>query len=264
MYRDLTDVYISSQKQDETHAALPFLDFLVQICQGSQAGGQAVLDAGLLDLIVSMMVRDFSIPSLGLKKDDADERRSMVFDVCQSLLMHLSAHPDLLLVMADHPICALWPKHHLFHKDLAVNADARWRKRRLAWNQVDQSLVNDRLKTAPALCEMAPEAIRETADLEDLCVDLLEFLRYVMFFLSLKGLTHVPCSGPDVYGWRVSSLARVYVLECIELGGRRCEVLADVLSSSSYEENSDAFKNIISYCSCLRYVPTIVIILQSL
>jgi hypothetical protein len=132
MYHYLTNVYISSQKQDEVHAALPFLDFLVQICQGSQGGGLAVLDAGLLDLLVSMMVRDFSIPSLGLKWYDAEECRIMVLDVCQSLLRHLSRHADHFLVMTDHPISALWPKHHLFHDDLAINSDTGWRKRRLA------------------------------------------------------------------------------------------------------------------------------------
>jgi hypothetical protein len=181
--RHLTDIYTSSEKQDEIHATLPFFDFLVQTCQGSQAGGQVVLDAGILDLLVSVMVRDFSIPSLALKKDDADECRSMVLDVCQSLLMHLSAHADLLPVLMNHPISALWPTHHTFHEDLAISADARWRKRRMMWEHVDQSLVNDRLKTAPALYETPPRNIEETDDLEDICVDLLEFLRHVTFFL---------------------------------------------------------------------------------
>lgn len=173
MYHYLTNVYISSQKQDEVHAALPFLDFLVQICQGSQGGGLAVLDAGLLDLLVSMMVRDFSIPSLGLKWFEAEECRIMVLDVCQSLLRHLSRHADHFLVITDHPISALWPKHHLFHDDLAINADARWRKRRLAWKEVDKSLVDDRIKNLPALHE-TPAG--DMADLEDVCVDLLEFV----------------------------------------------------------------------------------------
>jgi len=183
MYRHLTNVYISSQKQDERHTALPFFDFLAQLCQGNQAGGQAVLDTGFLDLLVSMLVRDFSIPNMNLKRDEADECRSMVLEVCHSLLIHLSAHADLFLVLANHPICAIWPRHHLFHRDLAMSADARWRKRRSAWKQVDGSLVDDRLKSIPALYEASPGDIRELADLEDVCVDLLEFLGYAMFVL---------------------------------------------------------------------------------
>lgn len=64
-----------------------------------------------------------------------------------------------------------------------MSADARWRKRRSAWKQVDGSLVDDRLKSIPALYEASPGDIRELADLEDVCVDLLEFLGYAMFVL---------------------------------------------------------------------------------
>jgi hypothetical protein len=66
----------------------------------------------------------------------------------------------------------------------------------------------------------------------------------------------IPFSMPDAYGTQLSSLARSQLLECIALGEPRCEVLASVLSSSSYEDNSNVFKNIIFYLSSLRYVAT--------
>jgi hypothetical protein len=173
---DLIDILALSQKQDEIHAAIPFFDFLVQICR-SQAGAQAVLDAGILDLLVSMMVRNFSIPGLSLRWDDIEECRSMLLDVCQSLLRHLSAHADIFPVLAAHPISALWPQHHIFHEDLATSADARWRKRRLAWKQVDRSLVDNRLENIPTLYGTPTGDFREfILDLEDVCIDLLEFV----------------------------------------------------------------------------------------
>jgi len=66
----------------------------------------------------------------------------------------------------------------------------------------------------------------------------------------------IPCSQADVYGTRLSCLARSCIFEYITLGGRRCEALASVLSSSSYEENFNAFIEIISYLLSLRYVAT--------
>jgi len=66
----------------------------------------------------------------------------------------------------------------------------------------------------------------------------------------------VPYSRPDAYGIELSSVARSQLLECISLGGPRGEVLASVLSSSSYDENCNALKSIISYLLSLRCVAT--------
>ena len=180
IYGPLTDVYVSSQNQ-EKHPAFPFFDFIVQLCQRSPAGCQAVLDADILDLLVCMNVHDFSIPILHPDKDDADGCRSMVLDVCHSLLMHLSGHADIFRIVLNHPICALWPKHHLFHKDLATSDEVRWKRRRLAWGQVQESLVSERLNRIPDFYYASPGDIWEMADLGDACVDLLEFMRYVDF-----------------------------------------------------------------------------------
>jgi hypothetical protein len=171
----------------------------------------------------------------------------------------MSAHADIFLVLVNHPICALWPKHHLFHKDIAMSLGARWRKRRLVWRQVDVSLVDDRLKTTPIFYEPPPGDAWELADFADVCVDLLEFLGYVVFVhlpYCSSDLDSLPYSRPDVYGATLSSLAQSQLLECIALGGRRYEVLVSVLSNSSYEENFGAFLPIIRYLLSLRYVAT--------
>jgi len=61
--------------------------------------------------------------------------------------------------------------------DLAISVDARRRQRRLAWKQIDRSLIEDRLKHIPTLYGTPIGDFREfTLDLEDVCVDLLEFV----------------------------------------------------------------------------------------
>jgi len=179
----LTDPYHSSISCEERHSAMPFVDFLSQAVQAGSLARKAILDAGFLDLLLYMHVCDFLDP-LGHHGSiwERKGRNPPLTMACNTILQHLSNDNDCLPVILNHPLHILWPNYEgcLFKTG---SQSEMLQQRRRTWRILDRQLLDLRFNAVYHVLSSDSES-----DLLDVCVDFLEFMRYVRQRINSTGV----------------------------------------------------------------------------
>lgn len=152
------------------HAAYPLFIFISKLARINDSGRQAVLDAGLLDMLTCMYACDFSgrIYLSYTRRIDAIPTRGSILKVSTEILATICREPGALQKFQEHPISALWPKDDR----LKQIVDSPLFSRHVAWRKLDKPLAIRRLG---AISLMATRKYDILDPLEHILCDLSEF-----------------------------------------------------------------------------------------
>jgi hypothetical protein len=153
---------------------MPLIDFISQTAHAGSSLRQAILDAGILDLLLYMYACDFPDPLQDYGSYlERKSRNISVILACNSILMYLSNDIDCLSVISDHPLHIIWPQYDecLFKTG---SQSQILQQRRRTWRMLDKKLLDLRFDTIYHILSSDSES-----ELLDACVDFLEFMRYV-------------------------------------------------------------------------------------
>lgn len=179
MHRGLFSVYLSNQSISESHPASPLVDFMVKLSTANATTCIAVLESGSLDMILCMYVCNFSYENISR---DSRRRyqgsRSRMFQECCAAILRFSQQPDARTIICDHPISALWPQT----ASLASIFERKLQIRATKWRELGPVIAFRRIACIPALLALSlAHSDFATADLIDLCVDIVEFSKWVTY-----------------------------------------------------------------------------------
>lgn len=116
MHLELMDVYFSSQFK-ESHAAIPFIDFIRDFANLNRSLSTQVVEGGFLDMVVCLYAFTL-IPqtvyvgkaTIQVKTNTAEiTSRNASFSACDSALKVLSKNHNVASEISRHPIHILWP-----------------------------------------------------------------------------------------------------------------------------------------------------------
>ena len=148
---------------------------------------QAVLDSGFLDVLLCMYVSGFSSedPWFVSLQQLIGPNHTGILEACTAALEMLCEAVDAIAVVSAHPIHTLWPKNQV----LLIQFGLRMKERYLQWRGMDIVVVARRLVAAqPELEQLSLSTGRSNLSrLMDLCIDIVEFSRQVIFLNLLVG-----------------------------------------------------------------------------
>ncbi|KAH7907746.1 hypothetical protein BJ138DRAFT_1182221 [Hygrophoropsis aurantiaca] len=114
MHRELQSTYtslVSNSFPGMRHGATYFLDLVTSICRQSQIAAHAILDAGILAMLVNCVtrVRDMSRPHESSVK--ANKRLDSLISSSLNVLSTLAVCPTCRTRIVGSPLYKLWPTH---------------------------------------------------------------------------------------------------------------------------------------------------------
>jgi hypothetical protein len=183
MNMELMQAYVSRMNtgtlRGEYHPASPLVDFITELARTNY---QAVLDSGFLDMLLCMYACNFSSGETTspftrrLASKIGSDHNTALLEACSALLAILCQHADALVVVSAHPLCVLWPKN----RNLLFLFGRRSNERCLQWRELGSVIVAHRLAALPDLLQLPIMDKADFSQLTDVCVDIVEFSRYMV------------------------------------------------------------------------------------
>lgn len=88
---------------------LPFMNFIHELVKASSACSRAVVEAGLLDLLMDLCIRDFRLLYMNEVSYPWHDTPELLRDVCVSIMITISSDPLVSTMYLDHPLHSWWP-----------------------------------------------------------------------------------------------------------------------------------------------------------
>jgi hypothetical protein len=150
----------------------PFMTFIHELVKTSSTCARAVVEAGILDLLMDLCIRDFRLPYVNEVSYPWYDTPELLRSVCVSIAMTISLDPLVSSIYFDHPLHSWWPIMQTGVTNLALAPVARKTLRQ------DPRFVTVRLEGLRD-ATFLPGGLSDSGELilSDF-VDLFEFARY--------------------------------------------------------------------------------------
>ena len=162
-YRKEGAVMISSSK--EMQLLPPMLSFIAWIATQIDWAGQAVLDAGILDMLLHIYIVFTTLSDTAPQDVDLKEA---LRGACRLILVILGQSHQHQKIVFDHPVCILWTGLYSPPPDYAVKAHVQ--DRCSTWRRVDRLYIMRR-----AIAIYRCTLWRSKYNANDVCTDIVEF-----------------------------------------------------------------------------------------
>lgn len=156
----------------EVMVLAPVINFMGQVVSESDSACQAVLEAGILDMLLRIYV---IFPTLASPTLPDSYRKQGLLEACQSILIVLarSKHQETIF---DHPVCTLWTDCQSLPPGYTPDAqDNRMLSGRTAWRRAERLCAKRRLLVIYRGSLWKPNP--DTAEDQEACDDIIELTR---------------------------------------------------------------------------------------
>lgn len=203
----------------EAHAALPILEFVYIFGLSSNDASDSLVDTGILDIMLRIRICDHP---LFYRFGEYNEKSRLhlkyiyrsIVDVLQAARPGIYLNPFLYCIW---PHVAVSP----LHIDLVDYSD----RKHPALRQLDDDMVHRRLRSIDTFLHNPAKYAK--SDQIDVCVDLIEFFRYV--FIPVHICLLISCRS-TIYGKEIQELAASSMRQCMALGGEMEQLLLAIIS----------------------------------
>jgi hypothetical protein len=145
----------------------PVLSFIAWIATQIDWACQAVLDAGVLDMLLRVYIVYTTL--FDTVQQDTDLKDALC-GACRLILVILAQSHQHQKTVFDHPVCILWAGLYSLPSDYAVKP--HFQDRCAAWRQVDRLYIMRRVITI-----YRGSLWKSQKDATDVCADIVEFTK---------------------------------------------------------------------------------------
>jgi hypothetical protein len=143
----------------------PVLSFIAWIATQSDWVCQAILDAGVLDMLLHVYI---VYATLFDTAQQDTELKEVLRGACRLILAILTQSHQHQKMVFDHPVCILWPDLYSPPPDYSVKAHVQ--DRCVAWRRVDRLYIMRR-----AITIYKGDLWKSKEGPTDVCADIVEF-----------------------------------------------------------------------------------------
>lgn len=148
----------------------PVLNFVTRIAMQSDSTCQAVLEAGILDILLRIYI---IFPALSSVTPHDNASKEELRSVCGSTLTVLGQSQQYQITVLNHPVCILWPDCHSQPPVYAVDEPVQ--DRCTTWRRLHASCVHRRVIVIYKGPLWKPS--HDAADDTHVCGDIVEFTK---------------------------------------------------------------------------------------
>jgi hypothetical protein len=168
-----------------THGATPLISFMSRLVSTNSSCCMAVLEAGFLDILLSLCLQDFPMDSPWLVRDPWIHDKASLLDTWDTMLTAFVSDPQASPIFLRHPVSALWPKRRC-KMDLS-----HLRERQKGWDVIirDPNIVELRWGGIWRVIQNLSDVVVHTTSTLDACADIFLLVRLVFSFFATHLLT---------------------------------------------------------------------------